>query len=378
MEVAMRKSQSNWHPDRHEIVFWFFAIFVVLSFGVLIRTYYTPRAQPQISVTSTVLSQKIPKNTPSVIIIYTPAQSTFKTVCDLKGKVALQGFIHLPETSSCNWNGEPATCPLNLTDPLSGKIILVDVPMDETMEGLGYPNQMFIWSSIGEIIGDQDMVQITGYVDLYETADASLMGCKITDVSEVERISEFTFIDWDFPRSTLRKALSKDLIDVIVVGNGLTKINVKIIPKMDFQFELEIEAGTIFEAQTVDVQNMVVRKAEYIHLKPGIEAELDVDVSCADMEKEQPSNTDIFTVSTMLGSQDLLKLFGLEDFIAEPFRIQQFAVWTITDNPAPDEYMSLSSGPAPGRGPSPDEMKSIKDLFLRADINISQYQALPQ
>jgi hypothetical protein len=378
MEVAMRKSQSNWHPDRHEIVFWFFAIFVVLSFGVLIRTYYTPRAQPQISVTSTVLSQKIPKNTPSVIIIYTPAQSTFKTVCDLKGKVALQGFIHLPETSSCNWNGEPATCPLYLTDPLSGKIILVDVPMDETMEGLGYPNQMFIWSSIGEIIGDQDMVQITGYVDLYETADASLMGCKITDVSEVERISEFTFIDWDFPRSTLRKALSKDLIDVIVVGNGLTKINVKIIPKMDFQFELEIEAGTIFEAQTVDVQNMVVRKAEYIHLKPGIEAELDVDVSCADMEKEQPSNTDIFTVSTMLGSQDLLKLFGLEDFIAEPFRIQQFAVWTITDNPAPDEYMSLSSGPAPGRGPSPDEMKSIKDLFLRADINISQYQALPQ
>jgi hypothetical protein len=202
-----------------------------------------------------------------------------------------------------------------------------------------------------------------------------MMKCQIAEVSDVHELTGFTLFDWDFPHITLREALSGGLIDVSILGSGLEKINVKVTPKMDFQFELEIEAGTIFQAQSSDVQNMVVRETEYIRVKPGLDAGLDVDVACADMEKRQPTSTDVFTIGEGSASKDLLKLLRLKAFMNEPFRIQQFAIWTITDNPAPDEYISLTLAPGISQSPAPDEMSRIKTLFTRAGIDADDYQA---
>jgi hypothetical protein len=73
--------------------------------------------------------------------------------------------------------------------------------------------------------------------------------------------------------------------------------------------------------------------------------------------------------------EDLLKLLGLSDFQDETFRVQQFAIWTITDNPARDGYVGLGRF-VYGTGPEDEEIERIRILFERAGISIDKYRAL--
>ena len=59
----------------------------------------------------------------------------------------------------------------------------------------------------------------------------------------------------------------------------------------------------------------------------------------------------------------------------ETFRFQQFAIWTITDNPSRDEYVGLVYFGL-GSGPSDEEMLTIDALFEAAGISTAKYQAL--
>ena len=104
---------------------------------------------------------------------------------------------------------------------------------------------------------------------------------------------------------------------------------------------MEIEAGTIFPSDAAGVQNMVVRKESFVYVTPEVEAEIELEVSCANMNKKQPRRDDIFTVLPDLAPQDLSNLIKLAEFAFEPLRVQQFSVWTITDNPSRDGYVSL-------------------------------------
>jgi hypothetical protein len=357
-------------------------IFFCIAALCLIEEQDRRRKSQFVTLPSTSPATKVSRRTPrptatSVTVTPKPVNATFETVCDPSGGVIVQGFLHLPETASCDLAGKPATCTLQLNDPVSDGYIPVVMPMPSEMPGTNYPQSDKLWLMPDFVLSDGEMVEVRGSVRRISNADDLSMECELS-LNSVRILDEFTLVDWHLPQATLRDALDEGLIGVLVTGHGLTKMNLKIEPKVDLHLELEIEQGTIFESQASGVQNMVVRKSTYVHVKPGIEAELDVDVSCADMEKKQPTASDSFTVGKGMASKDLLKLLRLQDFVDAPIRIQQFAVWTITDNPTPDEYVSLSSGPGPGHGPSPGELGLIKNLFIRAGIDVNQYQALLQ
>jgi hypothetical protein len=55
------------------------------------------------------------------------------------------------------------------------------------------------------------------------------------------------------------------------------------------------------------------------------------------------------------------------------FKVQQFAVWTVTENPSRDGYTG-PSGSFDG-GPTPEEMAQIKTLLTAADRNPADYRA---
>jgi hypothetical protein len=65
----------------------------------------------------------------------------------------------------------------------------------------------------------------------------------------------------------------------------------------------------------------------------------------------------------------------LPEFYTETYRVQQFAIWTITDNPARGEYIGIGTFGL-GTRPSDEEMNEIRYLFETAGIATGQYQAL--
>jgi hypothetical protein len=74
--------------------------------------------------------------------------------------------------------------------------------------------------------------------------------------------------------------------------------------------------------------------------------------------------------------EDLIRLLTEPSFSGQEFRVQQFAIWTITDNPGRYGYVGLSRFGISGTGPSDEEMELIRQLFTSAGIPLEHYQAL--
>jgi hypothetical protein len=80
-------------------------------------------------------------------------------------------------------------------------------------------------------------------------------------------------------------------------------------------------------------------------------------------------------ISTAPASEDLKRLLSLPNFLERTFGVQQFAIWTITDNPTRGGYVGLGCFGV-GSGPSDEEMQGIGALFEQAGIPTDRYQAL--
>lgn len=181
----------------------------------------------------------------------------------------------------------------------------------------------------------------------------------------------------------LREAAAQGLVIVTVIGRGLQRISVELTlsPNSTEPLEVAIPAGTVFDAHAASTQDMVVIGGTTILLQsPGDTERLQMSVACARMELDEPTDDDTFAVSQARTPEDLQKLLNLPDFLGEDFRVQQFAIWTITDNPpSPSAYVGLTYVSSPfgyGSGPTAEEFSRIRTLFERAGIDLSQYPAL--
>ena len=102
-----------------------------------------------------------------------------------------------------------------------------------------------------------------------------------------------------------------------------------------------------------------------------------LDVACVEMHQDQPSGDDTFRVLDDRPEQDLVRLLATTEFADADGRVQQFAVWTITNNPKRNGYVGLTSGFSVfGSGPDDEEIDAIRHLFDMADIDMGKYRAL--
>lgn len=85
---------------------------------------------------------------------------------------------------------------------------------------------------------------------------------------------------------------------------------------------------------------------------------------------------DTFTVREKPAGGDLARLVASEVFRVADFRVQQFAVWTITNDPTRSGYVRLATFGV-GTGPSNAELREIKAMFRDAGIDPGDYRALP-
>jgi hypothetical protein len=174
----------------------------------------------------------------------------------------------------------------------------------------------------------------------------------------------------------LGQALAEALVRATITGQGLERIDLLLESLTARPLEINIQAGTIFLAQTGGTQNMVVRRPRVVELSSqGSREAVTLSAACASMELDAPEESDHFAVSTAPVPEDLIKLLNLPAFLEEPFRVQQFAIWTITDNPPRGGYVGLGYFAGAGSGPSDEEMQAIRALFQQAGISTESYQA---
>jgi hypothetical protein len=177
----------------------------------------------------------------------------------------------------------------------------------------------------------------------------------------------------------LREAVARGLVQANITGRNLEEIDLTLKSNSDIFVVVEILPGTVFKADpsvltNQVVQSMVVVDVEKSFLEPYGNSSFSINVACANMKLIQPTRSVAFIIETSPTSEDLTKLLNLADFNDAGFRIQQFAIWTITDDPAHDGYTSIGSSYSGGSGPSNTEIESIHALFVAAGIETQKYQ----
>lgn len=171
---------------------------------------------------------------------------------------------------------------------------------------------------------------------------------------------------------TLAQATADGLVEMLAEGRSLQVLDLTLTSLADEPLAVVVPAGLLFDAKASGTQSMVVTVQETIELTPGEKQSRPLDVACAAMDLDQPGDTDRFTLAT--ASAKLRQLVASPGFPDADFRVQQFAIWTITDNPTRSSFVGI--GLVVGTGPDDDEIDQIRALFKAAGLDPSDYRAL--
>ena len=174
----------------------------------------------------------------------------------------------------------------------------------------------------------------------------------------------------------LIKAVNGGQVTVAGTGRGLQRLDLTLASKADGPLVVVINQGTVFDPAAERTQSMVVTSRRIVDLEAGATVPVQLDVACADMQKDTPDRNDRFALHAGSVPKDLVKLTRLPEFAYEPFRVQQFGVWTITDNPTRTGYVGLGTADGASSGPSKAELTRIAELFRAAEIDTTLYRAL--
>ncbi len=177
----------------------------------------------------------------------------------------------------------------------------------------------------------------------------------------------------------LIEARNMGLVDIDATGSGsINRIRMSLASNTDDNLEVTILPGTIFTSSTAGVQSMVIIIEKLVLLSSYETTEpFNVDAACANMELDAPEEINSLVLSDVVAPPDLIKLLDLPDFQQETYRVQQFAIWTITDNPERDGYIGIVTDFGIfGTGPNDEEVQKITLLFEKAGILIGEYKAL--
>jgi hypothetical protein len=176
-------------------------------------------------------------------------------------------------------------------------------------------------------------------------------------------------------RVSLADALSQKLVTMTAAGKNLQQLSLDLVSLAKETLEVIVDPGLIFEPAARSTQPMVVTSRFEIRLDPGDTASRILDVACDSMHLDEPGAGDTFKLSTTRSTASLRALVGAPSFSDAAFRIQQFAIWTLTDNPTRTGYVELGSFGV-GSGPDAAEIAVIKTIFTEAGLDPAKYRAL--
>jgi hypothetical protein len=216
---------------------------------------------------------------------------------------------------------------------------------------------------------------------------------------------------------TLSQVLSEGTVKVYAEGQGLTWLHIELSSTQDKTVTVGIPAGTLFTPEDSDVQRMIILGAAphvFVLKQKDRKYGANLPAACVDMHKKVPQTNKRFGYfdagkvgetsqnfdssektkkqkdNSPASSEHLRMLITSPAFQNASRTIQQYAIWTITDNPQRSQYVQIVVQQTMPKGRNPqmpfmpppvsseiDErvFEEIKKLFQQANIPLEEYNA---
>ncbi|MCI0339508.1 MAG: hypothetical protein L0226_18195 [Acidobacteria bacterium] len=174
---------------------------------------------------------------------------------------------------------------------------------------------------------------------------------------------------------SLREAVARGLIEVFGDDFDIESVRINILSKASMPLEITIDAGTVFEKAPSG--KMIIKEMRIVTL-PVHGNRQSINVNAADMGLCRCSDvdeSDKLTVSQSSPPAEIRKLLELPEFREEDARLQQFAIWTITDNPTRNGYCKIDEGGIV-TSIELEGIERIRYIFEQAGISTKKYRAL--
>ena len=144
----------------------------------------------------------------------------------------------------------------------------------------------------------------------------------------------------------LPSAIDQELVACRVVSQGELDHVVLLVKNMQEEpIQVIILPGTVFVPSDEAVQQMGAVDQVTIYLAPGEEKEVVVPTACFQMTLDQPGEDIEFVYVRQLPHDEIRRLCSSPTFQTASFRVKQFAIWTLIENPnAVDDYAELGFG----------------------------------
>ena len=277
-------------------------------------------------------------------------------------------------------NGSPitryrASREVSLVEARSGRTVKAYAATDDARE-CHATEEKSVTELKGEVSWDQVETELAAFVD---PGGITARPTDSEDVEPTNRVAQPTVAATPTLAALtadLASAMDRHLVDATLRGDGLERISVELESLADRDLVMTVAAGTFFDPADDGTQVMVSVIDDEFELAPGESSTEEIYVACSQMRRDQPGDSDLFTIRADGATGDLAKLLALPTFGEQPFRIEQFAIWTLTNNPARDGYTGLGTTFSVfGSGPDKEEFAAIRDLLEQAGIDPADYRA---
>jgi hypothetical protein len=186
-------------------------------------------------------------------------------------------------------------------------------------------------------------------------------------------------------------AVSTGLLTTNITGND-DDFQVYLYSNSDSRLNVKIPVGTVFTSQVAGAPEVITYSTHYMLLEPHLVAwDLVGNLSYITMNFDGGIFWNPYSVNTSPTTSppsssgwtwqahytDLVKLVSLPTLLSQTWRVQNFAVWTITNNPNKWGYRQIGYQYTNDfTGPSDSELQTIRSLFQAAGIQTDPYIAL--
>jgi hypothetical protein len=187
------------------------------------------------------------------------------------------------------------------------------------------------------------------------------------------------------PAGPPRRKVIYDVPDrepVLITAHGidLTEIEVEMEATADIEpLEVVIPPGAMFNHFSGEAQSMMAAEERSVVLRSrGDKQSVVVPAVCITMHRRVPTGPDSLEFFRLPDQSDIGKLVRSPAFGNADSRVRQFATWTVSDDPAPGEYVGIGSALSipglAGAYPSDEEMRNVRALLQAAGIDLQRYK----
>jgi hypothetical protein len=173
---------------------------------------------------------------------------------------------------------------------------------------------------------------------------------------------------------TIVDLVEKELIAVSITGVSMDAVALHVTSISPKPLEILIPAGTYFVAENPSVQNMVARHAASASIDPGAIVDIKVDAACASLHLTAPGAADTFAMVRASELPEMGKVIDQLNTTPVDYRVEQAAIWIVTDDASYDELGMLVGG-SPFGPPLIQEEDAARAMMLtdQAGVDIRKY-----